>query len=28
VVVLQDTGHWIIEERQRETVAALVDFLR
>jgi pimeloyl-ACP methyl ester carboxylesterase len=28
VVVLEDTGHWIIEERPRETIAALVDFLR
>ena len=28
VIVLEDTGHWIIEERPRETIAALVDFLR
>jgi len=28
VVVLGDAGHWIIEERPRETIAALVDFLR
>ena len=27
VVVLEDAGHWIIEERPRETIAALVDFL-
>jgi pimeloyl-ACP methyl ester carboxylesterase len=28
VVVLEDTGHWIIEERPRETIDALVEFLR
>src|SRR5215470_4853400 len=28
VIVLDDTGHWILEERPRETIAALVDFLR
>jgi pimeloyl-ACP methyl ester carboxylesterase len=28
VIVLEDTGHWIMEERPRETIAALVDFLR
>ncbi len=28
VIVLKDTGHWILEERPQETIAALVDFLR
>ena len=28
VVVLEDTGHWILEERPQETIAALVEFLR
>jgi pimeloyl-ACP methyl ester carboxylesterase len=28
VIVLRDTGHWILEERPQETVAALVDFLQ
>jgi pimeloyl-ACP methyl ester carboxylesterase len=28
VVVLKDTGHWILEERRDETVAALVRFLQ
>ena len=28
VVVLEDTGHWIIEERPRETIDVLVEFLR
>jgi pimeloyl-ACP methyl ester carboxylesterase len=28
VIVLDDTGHWILEERPKETIAALVDFLR
>jgi pimeloyl-ACP methyl ester carboxylesterase len=28
VVVLDDTGHWILEERQNETMAALTSFLR
>ena len=28
VIVLEDTGHWILEERPRETISALVDFLR
>jgi pimeloyl-ACP methyl ester carboxylesterase len=28
VVVLKDTGHWILEERQDETIAALVRFLQ
>jgi pimeloyl-ACP methyl ester carboxylesterase len=28
VVVLENAGHWIIEERPSETIAALVDFLR
>ncbi|MEY2486665.1 MAG: hypothetical protein QOH39_2313 [Verrucomicrobiota bacterium] len=27
VVVLKDTGHWILEERPRETTDALVKFL-
>ena len=27
VVVLEDTGHWILEERPQETIKALVDFL-
>jgi pimeloyl-ACP methyl ester carboxylesterase len=27
VVVLKDTGHWILEERPRETADALVKFL-
>jgi len=27
VVVLKDTGHWVLEERPKETTAALVDFL-
>jgi pimeloyl-ACP methyl ester carboxylesterase len=27
VVVLQDTGHWIMEERPKETIEALVKFL-
>jgi pimeloyl-ACP methyl ester carboxylesterase len=28
VIVLENAGHWIIEERPRETINALVDFLR
>jgi len=28
VIVLEDTGHWILEERPQETIAALVDFLQ
>jgi pimeloyl-ACP methyl ester carboxylesterase len=28
VVILDDTGHWILEERPQETIAALVDFLQ
>ena len=28
VIVLEDTGHWILEERPKETIAALVDFLQ
>jgi pimeloyl-ACP methyl ester carboxylesterase len=28
VVVLKDTGHWILEERPDETIAALVGFLQ
>ena len=27
VVVLKDTGHWILEERPKETTDALVEFL-
>jgi pimeloyl-ACP methyl ester carboxylesterase len=27
VVVLKDTGHWVMEERPKETTAALVKFL-
>ena len=27
VVVLNDAGHWILEERPKETTAALVKFL-
>jgi pimeloyl-ACP methyl ester carboxylesterase len=27
VVVLKDTGHWIMEERPKETTEALVKFL-
>ncbi len=27
VIVLKDTGHWIMEERQKETIEALVRFL-
>jgi hypothetical protein len=26
-VVLKDTGHWVLEERPRETTEALVKFL-
>ena len=28
VVVLKDTGHWIMEERPQETISALVNFLK
>jgi pimeloyl-ACP methyl ester carboxylesterase len=28
VIVLEDTGHWIMEERPRETISALVEFLQ
>ena len=28
VIVLEDTGHWILEERPHETIAALIDFLQ
>jgi pimeloyl-ACP methyl ester carboxylesterase len=28
VVVLKDTGHWLLEERPKETTEALVNFLR
>jgi pimeloyl-ACP methyl ester carboxylesterase len=27
VIVLKDTGHWIMEERPKETIDALVTFL-
>jgi len=27
VIVLKDTGHWILEERPDQTIAALVSFL-
>ena len=27
VVVLKDTGHWVLEERPKETTDALVKFL-
>ena len=27
VVVLKDTGHWVMEERPKETMDALVSFL-
>jgi pimeloyl-ACP methyl ester carboxylesterase len=27
VIVLPDTGHWILEERPKETTEALVNFL-
>lgn len=26
-VVLEDTGHWVMEERPTETMAAIVDFV-
>ena len=28
VIVLKDTGHWILEERKEETIAALTRFLQ
>lgn len=28
VIVLDNTGHWLMEERPQETIGALVDFLR
>jgi len=28
VIVLKNTGHWIMEERQEETIAALAPFLQ
>ena len=28
VIVLENTGHWIMEERPKETIEALVDFLK
>ncbi len=28
VLVLKDTGHWIMEERQKETIEALTRFLQ
>jgi pimeloyl-ACP methyl ester carboxylesterase len=27
VVVLRDTGHWVMEERPKETTDALIEFL-
>jgi pimeloyl-ACP methyl ester carboxylesterase len=27
VVVLEDTGHWVLEDRPKETADALVKFL-
>jgi len=27
VVVLKDTGHWVMEERPKETMEALLKFL-
>jgi pimeloyl-ACP methyl ester carboxylesterase len=27
VIVLKDTGHWLMEERPQETTAALLKFL-
>ena len=27
VVILKDTGHWVLEERPEETIDALVKFL-
>jgi pimeloyl-ACP methyl ester carboxylesterase len=27
IVVLKDTGHWVMEERPKETTAALLNFL-
>jgi len=27
VVVLKDTGHWLLEERPKETTEALLNFL-
>ena len=27
VIVLKDTGHWVLEERPKETTAALQKFL-
>jgi len=28
VVILKNSGHWLMEERPRETIAALTRFLR
>jgi len=28
VLILEDTGHWILEERSQQTIAALVNFLQ
>jgi len=28
IIVIQNTGHWIMEESPKETMAALVDFLK
>jgi pimeloyl-ACP methyl ester carboxylesterase len=27
MVVLKDTGHWVLEEKPKETTAALINFL-
>jgi pimeloyl-ACP methyl ester carboxylesterase len=27
MLVLKDTGHWVLEERPKETTAALLNFL-
>ncbi len=27
IVVLKDTGHWVMEERPKETMDAIVNFL-
>src|ERR1700751_1865094 len=28
VIIIEDTGHWILEESPKETIGALVDFLK
>jgi pimeloyl-ACP methyl ester carboxylesterase len=27
IIILKDTGHWVMEERPKETLAALLKFL-